>query len=101
MYYGGSGRKKGSVLTIRLRIETQMEPPVAIGPNKGLAEQGPPIQEQRPSPNPSDYNTTSGSVPTEPNITIKTGAKLLASSRELFKLLTPRLQRLPLLVGFA
>nr|AAL87626.1 envelope glycoprotein [Porcine endogenous retrovirus] len=76
VYYGGSGRKKGSVLTIRLRIETQMEPPVAIGPNKGLAEQGPPIQEQRPSPNPSDYNTTSGSVPTEPNITIKTGAKL-------------------------
>uniref|UniRef100_A0A8D0R868 Envelope glycoprotein n=1 Tax=Sus scrofa TaxID=9823 RepID=A0A8D0R868_PIG len=65
VYYRGSWGGEGSILTIRLRIETQMEPPVAVGPNKVLAEQGPPIQEQRPSPNPSDFNTTSGSGPTE------------------------------------
>uniref|UniRef100_A0A8D0V5W2 Envelope glycoprotein n=1 Tax=Sus scrofa TaxID=9823 RepID=A0A8D0V5W2_PIG len=60
VYYRGSWGGEGSILTIRLRIETQMEPPVAVGPNKVLTEQGPPIQGQRPSPNPSDFNTTSG-----------------------------------------
>uniref|UniRef100_A0A8D0S5C6 Envelope glycoprotein n=1 Tax=Sus scrofa TaxID=9823 RepID=A0A8D0S5C6_PIG len=40
--YGGGA---GSTLTIRLRVETGTEPPVAVGPNKVLAEQGPPALE--------------------------------------------------------
>uniref|UniRef100_A0A8D1P0R9 Envelope glycoprotein n=1 Tax=Sus scrofa TaxID=9823 RepID=A0A8D1P0R9_PIG len=86
VFYRGSGEER-SILTIHLRIETQMEPPVAVGPNKVLTEKGPPIQEQRPSPNPSDFNTTSGSVPTEPNVPVKTGQRLFSLIQGAFQAL--------------
>nr|ABM65597.1 envelope glycoprotein [Sus scrofa] len=81
VYYGGSGKQPGSILTIRLKIN-QLEPPMAIGPNTVLTGQRPPTQ----GPGPSS-NITSGSDPTESNSTTKMGAKLFSLIQGAFQAL--------------
>nr|AAT06256.1 envelope glycoprotein [Sus scrofa] len=81
VYYGGSGKQPGSILTIRLKIN-QLEPPMATGPNTVLTGQRPPTQ----GPGPSS-NITSGSDPTESNSTTKMGAKLFSLIQGAFQAL--------------
>nr|AAC16765.1 env protein [Sus scrofa] len=81
VYYGGSGKQPGSILTIRLKIN-QLEPPMAIGPNTVLTGQRPPTQ----GPGPSS-NITSGSDPTESSSTTKMGAKLFSLIQGAFQAL--------------
>nr|AAM29193.1 env protein [Porcine endogenous retrovirus B] len=90
--YGGGA---GSTLTIRLRIETGTEPPVAVGPDKVLAEQGPPALEPphnlpvpqltslRPDITQPPSNGTTGLIPTNtprnsPGVPVKTGQRLFS-----------------------
>uniref|UniRef100_A0A8D0S684 Envelope glycoprotein n=1 Tax=Sus scrofa TaxID=9823 RepID=A0A8D0S684_PIG len=81
VYYGGSGKQPGSILTIRLKIN-QLEPPMAIGPNTVLTGQRSPAQGPGPF-----FNITSGSDPTESNSTTKTGTKLFSLIQGAFQAL--------------
>uniref|UniRef100_A0A8D1HT66 Envelope glycoprotein n=1 Tax=Sus scrofa TaxID=9823 RepID=A0A8D1HT66_PIG len=79
IYYTGWDRQPGSILTIRLKI-SQLEPPMAIGPNTVLTGQ------RTPTPGPSS-DITSKLDPTESNSTTKTGTKLFSLIQGAFQAL--------------